>query len=344
MVGEQHVSADPASSATTTWSRSTRATRAHDVGPAAAALLRERPPRAVLPLRRLLRDPPRLLRADLGARRALLRAARRAAGHARDAARHRGLQGQRARRSTTASARCSSALDEADLADDTLVILTTDHGMPFPGAKATLTDRGHRRAADHARPGGFHGGKVNDALVSQIDLFPTLCELAGIARPQLAAGPLAAAARAARDDRDQRRDLRRDDLPRRLRAAARDPHAALQVHPPLRRPRPARAAEHRRQPEQGPAARARAGRAGAAARGALRPRLRPRRGRATSSATPRTPTCWPSCAGGWTRGCARPATRCSTATCPRRPGAELNDPAGLSASEATRVDGSGAVR
>ena len=32
-------------------------------------------------------------------------------------------------------------------------------------------------------PGGFHGGRVSDALVSQIDLFPTICELAGIERP-----------------------------------------------------------------------------------------------------------------------------------------------------------------
>jgi N-sulfoglucosamine sulfohydrolase len=31
--------------------------------------------------------------------------------------------------------------------------------------------------------GGFHGGRVNDALISQIDLFPTLCELAGIDCP-----------------------------------------------------------------------------------------------------------------------------------------------------------------
>jgi arylsulfatase A-like enzyme len=32
-------------------------------------------------------------------------------------------------------------------------------------------------------PGGFHGGRVSDALVSQIDLFPTLCELAEIPAP-----------------------------------------------------------------------------------------------------------------------------------------------------------------
>ena len=76
-----------------------------------------------------------------------------------------------------------NALDEHDLADDTLVILTTDHGLAFPGAKATLTDRGLGVMLIVRGPGGFHGGKVSDALVSQIDLFPTLCELAGIERP-----------------------------------------------------------------------------------------------------------------------------------------------------------------
>jgi N-sulfoglucosamine sulfohydrolase len=34
------------------------------------------------------------------------------------------------------------ALDEHGFADDTLVLLGTDHGLPFPGAKATLGDRG----------------------------------------------------------------------------------------------------------------------------------------------------------------------------------------------------------
>ena len=32
-------------------------------------------------------------------------------------------------------------------------------------------------------PGGFSGGKVFDAMVSQIDLFPTICDLLGIAQP-----------------------------------------------------------------------------------------------------------------------------------------------------------------
>jgi N-sulfoglucosamine sulfohydrolase len=76
-----------------------------------------------------------------------------------------------------------NALDEHDLADDTLVILTTDHGLAFPGAKATLTDRGIGVLLIMRGPGGFHGGRVTEALVSQIDLFPTICELIGADRP-----------------------------------------------------------------------------------------------------------------------------------------------------------------
>jgi arylsulfatase A-like enzyme len=73
-----------------------------------------------------------------------------------------------------------NALDEHDLADDTLVILTTDHGLAFPGAKATLTDRGIGVLLIMRGPGGFHGGRVSEALVSQIDLFPTICDLIGM--------------------------------------------------------------------------------------------------------------------------------------------------------------------
>src|SRR5207249_6932868 len=32
-------------------------------------------------------------------------------------------------------------------------------------------------------PGGFDGGRVSDALVTQLDLFPTICELAGVEPP-----------------------------------------------------------------------------------------------------------------------------------------------------------------
>jgi N-sulfoglucosamine sulfohydrolase len=81
-----------------------------------------------------------------------------------------------------------NALDEHDLADDTLVILTTDHGLAFPGAKGTLYDRGIGVLLIMRGPGGFHGGKVSSALISQIDLYPTLCELAGSACPDFLQG------------------------------------------------------------------------------------------------------------------------------------------------------------
>jgi N-sulfoglucosamine sulfohydrolase len=67
--------------------------------------------------------------------------------------------------------------------EHTLVILTTDHGLAFPGAKATLTDRGIGVLLIIRGPGGFTGGKVSDALVSQVDLFPTICDLLGVERP-----------------------------------------------------------------------------------------------------------------------------------------------------------------
>jgi len=75
------------------------------------------------------------------------------------------------------------ALDATGLADSTLVICTTDHGIAFPGHKCNLTDHGIGVALIMRGPGGFVGGKVCDAMVSQIDLLPTICELLGIEKP-----------------------------------------------------------------------------------------------------------------------------------------------------------------
>jgi arylsulfatase A-like enzyme len=75
------------------------------------------------------------------------------------------------------------ALHDFGLVDDTLVVCTTDHGVAFPGAKATLTDRGIGVMMIVRGPQGFAGGKVIDAPVSHLDVYPTLCELAGVEPP-----------------------------------------------------------------------------------------------------------------------------------------------------------------
>lgn len=75
------------------------------------------------------------------------------------------------------------ALDESGLAENTLVICTTDHGLAFPGMKCNLTDHGLGVMLMLRGPGGFSGGKVYDAMVSHIDLFPTVCDLLEIERP-----------------------------------------------------------------------------------------------------------------------------------------------------------------
>ncbi|MCW3020565.1 MAG: sulfatase [Solirubrobacterales bacterium] len=79
-------------------------------------------------------------------------------------------------------------LDASGLMDDTLVIFTTDHGMPFPGAKATLYDRGLGVMLVLRGPEPFNGGRVIDALASHIDIYPTVCEYLGIERPPFLQG------------------------------------------------------------------------------------------------------------------------------------------------------------
>jgi len=76
-----------------------------------------------------------------------------------------------------------AALDRCGLAENTLVICTTDHGPAFPGMKCNLNAYGIGVMLILRWPGGFEGGRVSDALVSHVDIFPTLCDLLDIPRP-----------------------------------------------------------------------------------------------------------------------------------------------------------------
>ena len=81
-----------------------------------------------------------------------------------------------------------NALQRAGLADRTLVVCTTDHGLAFPNAKATLYDRGTGVMLIMRGPNGFTGGKVVDSMVSHLDVYPTLCEVAGVPKPDFLEG------------------------------------------------------------------------------------------------------------------------------------------------------------
>jgi arylsulfatase A-like enzyme len=75
------------------------------------------------------------------------------------------------------------ALERNGLTENTLVINTTDHGVAFPLMKCNLTDFGWGVSLIMRGPGEFKGGRVSEALISQIDVYPTLCELLNIEPP-----------------------------------------------------------------------------------------------------------------------------------------------------------------
>jgi len=67
------------------------------------------------------------------------------------------------------------------------VISTTDHGIAFPAMKCHLTDHGMGVSLILRGP-QFRGGRVCGAMVSHVDLFPTVCELANLSTPKWLVG------------------------------------------------------------------------------------------------------------------------------------------------------------
>lgn len=76
-----------------------------------------------------------------------------------------------------------NGLESAGLAANTLVIATNDHGVPFPAMKCNLTVHGTGVALIMRGPGEFGGGRVSNAMVSHLDLYPTICALLNIETP-----------------------------------------------------------------------------------------------------------------------------------------------------------------
>lgn len=76
-----------------------------------------------------------------------------------------------------------NALKETGEYDNTLIIFTTDHGLPFPMMKCTLYDDGTGVAFLLRYPGMPRAHVYSDALLSHVDVFPTVCEILGLEKP-----------------------------------------------------------------------------------------------------------------------------------------------------------------
>jgi N-sulfoglucosamine sulfohydrolase len=75
--------------------------------------------------------------------------------------------------------RAIAALEKTGELDNTFILVTSDHGEPFPRVKGQIYERGfHLPLA--VRWGGIEGGRVIDDFINVRDYAPTFLELAGL--------------------------------------------------------------------------------------------------------------------------------------------------------------------
>lgn len=89
-------------------------------------------------------------------------------------------------------ARAIETLEKSGQLDNTIIVVTSDHGMPFPRAKASLYDAGSRVPLAIRWPKGIiNPGRTIDAFTNLSDLAPTFIEAANLpASPQMTARSL----------------------------------------------------------------------------------------------------------------------------------------------------------
>jgi len=114
-----------------------------------------------------------------------------------------------------------STLEAAGQLDNTIVVFTSDNGMPFPRAKANLYDGGTHVPLAIRFPAKAKGGRTLDEFVVLTDLAPTLLDLTALRPPGEMTGrtllPLLAGQRqSGRDrvflERERHAQVRRGDL------------------------------------------------------------------------------------------------------------------------------------
>ncbi|MFK5920868.1 MAG: sulfatase [Verrucomicrobiota bacterium] len=74
-------------------------------------------------------------------------------------------------------------LEETGELDNTIVVITGDHGMPFPRCKSNVYDSGSRVPLVLSWPAKVKAGQVMNGFVSLTDLAPTFLSAAGVAIP-----------------------------------------------------------------------------------------------------------------------------------------------------------------
>jgi len=83
-------------------------------------------------------------------------------------------------------ARALKSLEKSDQLDNTIVVVTSDHGMPFPRAKASLHDDGSRVPLAIRWPRGIKdSGRTFHGPVNLSALAPTFLEAAGLTVPDM---------------------------------------------------------------------------------------------------------------------------------------------------------------
>lgn len=95
----------------------------------------------------------------------------------------RGMQGL-IRRFDTGLGQLLDLLDARGLKENTLLIVTTDHGLPLPRAKGSLFDPGIETMLFMRYPARFPGGVRKAEMISHVDLLPTVLELTGQPVPE----------------------------------------------------------------------------------------------------------------------------------------------------------------